>query len=153
MYSKSTLGCDRRTRKRGALMLTPILVLVAWTLIIWVWMTATRIPAMKKMGIEPQEAVHSEGLAGLPSKVRQVADNYNHLLEQPTIFYALAIFTHLAGTVDALNIQLAWAYVALRVVHSLIQCTTNIVMHRFIVFELSTLVLVGLTIRNILAVF
>lgn len=133
-------------------MLTPILALVSWTLFIWIWMYATRIPAMKKAGIEPQEAAFPGSLHSLPGKVRQVADNYNHLHEQPTVFYALAAYTHLAGATDELNVQLAWAYVGLRVVHSLIQCTINNVMGRFITFKLSSIVLIVIAVRNIMAV-
>lgn len=133
-------------------MLTPILALVSWSLVIWLWMTFTRIPAMKKAHIKPQEAKHTEDLHNLPSEVRQISDNYNHLLEQPTIFYALCIFGHLAGTVTALDMQLAWAYVAIRVLHSLVQCTYNLVMHRFMLFEISTLVLVVMAVRSILAI-
>ncbi len=132
-------------------MLTPILALVAWSLVIWLWMTFTRIPAMKKAHIHPQEAKHTEALHCLPSEIRQISDNYNHLLEQPTIFYALCVYGHLVGTVSALDIQLAWAYVAIRVVHSLVQCTYNRVMHRFMLFEISTIVLVVMVVRNILA--
>lgn len=134
-------------------MLTPILALVSWTLIIWIWMYATRIPAMKKADINPQDAAHPGALDVLPSKVRQIANNYNHLHEQPTIFYALVVYTHLAGAADALNIQLAWAYVGLRVMHSLIHCTSNHVMSRFILFKLSSLVLIALAVRNITAAF
>lgn len=134
-------------------MLTPILILVTWTLVVWLWMTATRLPAMKKAHIKPQEAKHTEGLHALPSEVRQVADNYNHILEQPTIFYALCVYMHLAGVASMLDTQLAWAYVAVRVVHSLVQCTYNLVMHRFILFEISTLILVVMAVRGLMAAF
>jgi len=80
-----------------------------------------------------------------------VADNYNHLMEQPTIFYALVFYIVLAGHSDALHIYMAWAYVGLRVVHTLIQCTVNIVMARFAVFTLSTIVLMIMVGRELLA--
>lgn len=121
--------------------LTPVLALVVWSLIIWVWMYATRLPAMQKAGIRPDDARHPGSLDGLPASARQVADNYNHLMEQPTLFYALAFFTFLVGHDSQLAINLAWAYVILRVVHSLIQCTVNRVMWRFTVFSLGTVVL------------
>jgi len=122
-------------------MLTPVLALIVLTLIVWIWMYATRIPAMQKAKIDPQTAAHPGSLNVLPSSARRVADNYNHLLEQPTIFYALVFLIVLAGHSDALYIDLAWAYVGLRVVHTLIQCTVNIVNLRFLVFALSTIVL------------
>ena len=124
--------------------LTPVLVLILWTLVIWVWMYATRIPAMNKAGIKPNEAQAKGSLDVLPQSVRQVADNYNHLMEQPTIFYALVFFTYLAGHETDTTVMMAWAYVALRIVHSLIQVTVNRVMWRFGVFALASLALFAL---------
>ncbi len=132
-------------------MLTPVLALVVWSLIVWVWMYATRIPAMQAAKIDPEAARAAGALNVLPLKVRQVADNYNHLMEQPTIFYALVFYVVLAGHTDQLGIYLAWGYVALRVVHSLIQCTANVVMARFAVFALSTLLLMVMAVREVVA--
>ena len=132
--------------------LAPIVALVLWTLVVWVWMYATRIPAMQKAKIDPQEAARTRVL-DLPPEIMWVSDNYNHLMEQPTIFYATAFAAQLAGQSNGLDVGLAWAYVILRVVHSLIQCTVNVVMARFAVFSLSTIVLAILAIRVALAVF
>ena len=132
-------------------MLVPVLALIVLTLIVWIWMYATRIPAMQQAKIDPQSAAHPGSLDVLPSSARRVADNYNHLLEQPTIFYALAFVIVLSGRTDALNVELAWAYVGLRVVHTLIQCTVNIVNLRFLVFALSTIVLMVMTARAVMA--
>ncbi len=117
-------------------MLLPVAALVAWTLIMAVWMLATRIPAMRKARMHPQKAVHtdSDAMQTLPSEVRQVADNYNHLMEQPTIFYAVALVIAISGEAAAIDVGLAWAYVALRVAHSVWQATKNIVMIRFYIF-------------------
>lgn len=133
-------------------LLAPVLALVLWTLVIWIWMYATRIPAMQKAGIDPQSAARARSL-DLPPQVMQIADNYNHLLEQPTIFYATAIAAQIAGQADLANMVLAWTYVGTRVVHSLVQCTVNIVVWRFAIFTLSTLVLAALAIRTAVAVF
>lgn len=131
--------------------LTPVLALVCWTLIVWVWMYATRLPAFQSAGIKPQEAKHP-GTYGdrLPSGVRAVADNYNHLMEQPTIFYAIVFYTYLSGAEDPVNIALAWGYVGLRVLHSFIQNTVNIVALRFLVFSLSTFCLAGIAIQQVM---
>ena len=131
--------------------LLPALVLVAWTLVVWAWMYATRIPAMQKAGIPPQAARFTSDLSGLPDGPRQVAANYNHLMEQPTIFYATVVILQLLQAADGLNVGLAWAYVSLRVVHSLIQNTVNIVMARWLVFTVSTLVLGVMVLRGIAA--
>jgi len=131
-------------------MLTPVLALIVLSLLVWIWMYATRIPAMQRAGIDPQNARHPGSLDGLPSSARQVADNYNHLMEQPTIFYALVFYIVLAGHSDAFGIYLAWSYVGLRVLHTLIQCTVNNVTMRFSVFALSTLVLMAMAAREVM---
>ena len=132
--------------------LLPVLALIVWSLIVWAWMYALRIPAMQKAGIRPDDARHPGSLDALPASARQVADNYNHLMEQPTIFYALAFFVVLAGHDGGFAVTLAWAYVGLRVVHSLIQNTVNRVMLRFLVFSISTLVLIVWAVRELMAV-
>ena len=132
--------------------LLPVLALIVWSLIVWAWMYALRIPAMQKAGIRPDDARHPGSLDALPASARQVADNYNHLMEQPTIFYALAFFVVLAGHDGGLAVTLAWAYVGLRVLHSLIQNTINRVMLRFLVFSISTIVLIVWAVRELMAV-
>ena len=131
--------------------LTPILALIVWTFVLWFWLYATRIPAMRAVGLDKFK--RKEDLRELPIRVQNVADNYNHLHEQPTIFYALAIYSHLAGTADSINVALAWTYVAIRIVHSLIQSTSNVVPVRFVVFAVGSLVLLVMTIRNVVALF
>jgi len=134
-------------------MLTPMLALIVWTFVMWFWLYATRLPAMRAAGIDPTRIKRKGDLDPLPVPVQQVADNYNHLHEQPTVFYALVVYTHLAGLPDELNIGLAWGYVGLRVVHSLIQCTSNFVPVRFVVFAVASLLLMVITVRNVLALF
>jgi hypothetical protein len=133
--------------------LTPVLALILWTFVIWLWMYATRLPAMRSAGIDPARIKRKGDLDPLPVAVQQIADNYNHLHEQPTVFYALAFYTHLAGVADPTYVALAWAYVGLRVAHSLIQCTWNFVPVRFFVFSASTIVLIVIAVRNVLALF
>ena len=87
-------------------MLAPVLALVAWTFVMWVWMYATRIPAIQRANVDMRELSRTGTKLELPAKVSRVADNYNHLHEQPTIFYALALATQLAGTADGVAIGL-----------------------------------------------
>lgn len=134
-------------------MLTPVFALVLWTLMIWIWMYATRIPAMQKAKIDPQSAIHPGSLSSLPTSARVVADNYNHLHEQPVIFYALAFYSHLVGVADELNIWLAWGYVGFRIIHSLVQIIVKKVTLRFGVFVIGTLVLMVIALRNLWALF
>jgi hypothetical protein len=141
----------RRSTHMQMSILTPILALVCWTFVLWFWLYATRIPALRAAKIDPAKLKQKQDLDVLPVKVRQVADNYNHLHEQPTVFYALAIYSHLVGVHDELNVWLAWTYVAVRVLHSLIQCTSNFVPLRFSVFTLGSLVLMVIAARNVIA--
>jgi hypothetical protein len=136
-----------------ATMMAPVLALILWTFVIWIWMYATRLPAMRAARIDATKIKRKADLDPLPTKVQQIADNYNHLHEQPTVFYALAIYSHLVGVIDPLNVWLAWVYVALRIVHSVIQCTVNFVPLRFVVFAGSTIVLMVIAARNALALF
>jgi hypothetical protein len=128
-------------------MLAPILALVGWTFVMWFWMYATRIPAMQRAQVDMAELTRTNGPLVLPAEVARVADNYNHLHEQPTIFYALALAAQLAGAADPINIGLAWAYVALRVVHSFVQATRNVIPIRFAVFALGSFTLMALLVR------
>jgi hypothetical protein len=131
--------------------LTPILALIAWTFVLWFWMYATRIPAMRAAGLDPWQVSRKQDMDVLPQSVQQIRDNYHHLHEQPTVFYALALYSHVAGTADATNVMLAWSYVGLRILHSLIQCTHNFIPLRFTVFALASLVIMAMTARNVIA--
>jgi hypothetical protein len=135
-------------------LLGPVVALVAWTLVMWLWMYATRIPAIVKarMRLDPN-APRGEQMATLPPRVRWKADNYNHLMEQPTIFYPVVLALAVMGDTSTVSLALAWAYVALRVVHSLWQALSNVIQVRFALFALSTLPLIGLTWRAAQAVF
>jgi len=134
----------------------PIAALAAWTMVMWVWMYITRIPAMTAAKVDADELVRQGGQTLddlLPAKTQWKAHNYNHLHEAPTVFYAVALALALIGQGDGLNATLAWAYVGLRIVHSLVQVTINKVMVRFLIFSLSSLVLMALTLHLVLAVF
>ena len=127
--------------------LKPVIALTIWTMVMWIWMYATRIPAMQKLRIAPDSLVQQgaptlEQL--LPASVSWKAQNYNHLHEAPTVFYAVALTLALAGAGSGTAEALAWAYVSLRIVHSLVQATVNRVILRFSVFVLSSLVLIAL---------
>ena len=134
--------------------LMPVLALILWSLIIWCIMYARRIPAMQKARIAPDRARSPDGewKSKLPERAQFAAHNYNHLMEQPTIFYALMFAAVLMEATTPLALYLAWTYVGLRIAHSLVQITSNKVMLRFGLFTLSTLALIAMTIRTILKV-
>ncbi|WOK36642.1 MAPEG family protein [Sphingomonas sp. C3-2] len=134
--------------------LQPVVALILWSMIIWAWMYATRLPAMRRAGValDPDKPPR-ELTAGLPATVRWKADNYNHLMEQPTLFYAVALTLALLGAGSGLNAMIAWGYVALRIVHSLVQVLGNRIALRFGVFMLASFCLIALAIRAAMIVF
>ena len=135
-------------------MLAPVIALALWTHLIWAWMYATRLPAMRKAKMRPDSlAPRGEQMSQLPPEVRWKADNYNHLMEQPTVFYAVAISLAVLGDASWITLSLGWAYVALRVLHSLVQTLVNKIELRFALFALSSLVLIAMTVRAALLVF
>jgi len=126
--------------------LAPVVALVAWSMLMWLWMYVTRIPAMSRMRMRlDPNAPRGEQMDQLPASVRWKADNYNHLMEQPTLFYAICLTLALLGLGDGSNLLLAWAYVGLRVLHSLVQALFNRIELRFALFMLGSLALIGLT--------
>ena len=140
----------------GMDILRPVVALAAWTMVMWLWMYATRIPAMNAAKVDPDSLAHDPEATLdklLPPQVQWKTHNYNHLHEAPTVFYAIALVLAIVGQGDGLNAQFGWAYVALRVIHSLVQATVNKVVVRFVVFVLSSLVLVALIVHAAIAVF
>lgn len=126
--------------------LHPIAALAVWTMIMWLWMYVTRIPAMGKVaGLDAGKMVGGIGAdldKVLPGKIQWIAHNYNHLHEAPTVFYAVTLLLAITGNGDGFNAHVAWAYVFLRVAHSLVQVLWNRVVVRFGLFVLSSIALI-----------
>ena len=140
----------------GMAILQPVVALATWTMVMWFWMYATRIPAIGSAKVDLDAMVRDPETSlddVLPVGVQWKAHNYNHLHEAPTVFYAIAIVLSVIGQGDGLNAQLGWAYVALRVVHSLVQATINKVTLRFALFAMSSLVLIALVARAVMVMF
>jgi len=135
--------------------LGPAAVLVLWSLVVLLWMTSTRFPAFAKAGINvantPRGARYADVEQNMPAKVNWVSHNYTHLMEQPTIFYAAVVILALAGDGSGINAAMAWAYVGIRIVHSIWQATVNIISVRITLFTLSTLCLWVLAINAVRA--
>ena len=130
--------------------LAPVVALVAWSLVMMLWMYITRMPAMRRAGISLEGRVGSRGkdLDGVvDDQVQWKSHNYNHLMEQPTLFYAVALSLAILGDGDPGTLAFAWAYVGLRIAHSLVQATVNIVKYRFLLFALASVALILLTLR------
>ena len=130
----------------------PLFVVALLNTVMWIWMYATRIPAMSKAGIDPQNAT-KESMQNLPPDVVRVADNYNHLFEQPTLFYAVVLSIALLGHIDSVAVGCAWAFAGLRVAHSLVQATVNHITLRFTLFSLSWIALAIMILRESSRIF
>ena len=133
----------------------PIVALVAWSLLMMLWVYATRFPAMKRAGISLKGRVGSRpgALDGVvEDQVQWKAHNYNHLMEQPTLFYAICLTLALMGQGGGFNLYLAWGYVGLRIAHSLVHAVTNVVRHRFLLFSAASLCLFALTLHAGMAI-
>jgi hypothetical protein len=129
--------------------LAPVVALVAWTLVIMLWMAIARRRAFAQLGINWGNIPRGSRGANLDGKAPDEAlwpsHNYNHLMDQRSIFYAIALTLALMDFGGGINYYLAWGYVGFRVVHSIVQCTVNIVAIRFPLFLLASLCLIGLT--------
>ncbi|MDK2761239.1 MAG: MAPEG family protein [Sphingopyxis sp.] len=135
--------------------LAPGAVLALWTLIMLAWTAIARFRAFSRVGLDLKAAppggrgVDLEGV--LPPLANWKSHNYTHLCEQPTVFYAVIVFLHLSGGDTDMTRGLAWAYVVLRIIHSLWQSTVNRVPVRFAIFSLATLCLVALSALAVIA--
>lgn len=134
----------------------PAIALVLWSLVMLAWLAAARLPAMAKAGLELGSLVGSRGvnLEGvIPDRANWKSHNYAHLMEQPTLFYATVVILGVVGAGDGINLQLAWAYVVLRMAHSLVQALWNRVAVRFLLFSASSVALLLLAVNAARATF
>lgn len=154
LYSHQTNDNEVLEMLESVELLKPVVVLVAWSMVMLFWMLATRVPAMKaaKIKLIPG-AAYDEKMAALPGSVKWKADNYNHLMEQPTLFYALAILLAIIGGGDSVTLIAAWSYTGLRVCHSLVQALGNKIEIRFLLFVLSNVALLVMLVNAMCLLF
>lgn len=133
-----------------AQILAPAAVLIVWSLIVLFWMAGKRLPAMKQAGGglgKAKPGGRGQDLEGvLPDRINWPSHNYAHLMEQPTLFYASVLILAIMGAA-AIDVLLAWTYVAVRIIHSLWQILVNTIPLRFLLFMISTLALFVLALR------
>tara|TARA_Y100001980_G_C14248222_1_gene94284 strand:+ start:47 stop:448 length:402 start_codon:yes stop_codon:yes gene_type:complete len=128
-------------------LLTPVFTLVLWTFVITLIMAYGRVKFTK----DPQDAAHTKDLKGMmPAWVERTADNYNHLFEQPVAFYVVILSIALINNIEPLMVQLAWAFVIVRIIHSLVQLTINIVLLRFAIFAIGWLIIAFMAFSQLL---
>lgn len=133
--------------------LAPAAVLVLWSMIVLLWMITARFSAFTKAGVDLSKAEpgvrYQEIEPSMPAPVNWKSHNYTHLMEQPTLFYAAAVILAVAGDTATINVTLAWAYVALRIGHSIWQCSVNTIPVRVSLFALSTICLLLLAVNAV----
>ncbi|MFT6529408.1 MAG: hypothetical protein ACJAZB_001051 [Psychrosphaera sp.] len=135
-------------------LLQPVMVVALLTLAITLWVLFTRIPAMVRLRIHPQKVQDTSNFKDLlPPEINRISNNYNNLFEQPTLFYAVAGVIAILGHVDIIHVYCAWAYAVLRIVHSLVQATVDIVRLRFAIFVLSWITLAIMIVRESITIF
>jgi len=135
-------------------LIAPVMALVLWSIVMLIWLMSLRLPALMKLKIPPEQARGGRGSdldRILPRELNWPAHNYAHLMEQPTLFYATVIGLAVLGQGTPLNVGLAWAYVAIRILHSLWQATVNSIPVRFGLFLLSSIALGVLAIHGLIA--
>jgi len=133
--------------------LGPAAVLILWSLVVLMWMVAARLSGFAKAGVVlrdiPRGTRYADVEQDMPEKVNWVSHNYTHLMEQPTIFFAVIAILAITGDSSATSLAAAWGYVGLRIAHSLWQGLVNIVKIRTILFTLSTICLCVLSINAV----
>lgn len=136
-------------------LLLPAALLILWSLVVLLWMAVKRFSAFKvaniNLGTVPPGGRGQDLEGVLPREINWPSHNYTHLMEQPTLFYATVLILAVAGQANDMNATLAWVYVLLRIAHSVWQITINRIPVRFLLFLLSTLVLIALAVRTLLA--
>jgi hypothetical protein len=123
-------------------LLPPLLAMMGLTATVWLFMYVRRLGYMLAKGIDAQDVSTPQKMAALiPEAVERPANNLRNLFELPVLFYALCLLLTHMGWAQALDVQLAWAFVGLRALHSLVHCTINYVNARFAFYVLSSLAL------------
>jgi hypothetical protein len=132
-------------------LLGPVVALIAWTLIVMLWMFVARGRQFRQLGVTLDNIPIGARGTDLEGKGDERAQwkshNYNHLMEQPTIFYAIVFALILMNLDHPINVWLAWGYVVFRIIHSIVQGTVNVVKYRFLFFLLASLCLLSLTVH------
>ena len=112
----------------------PMLGMFVLTFVVWVYMYAKRIPFITQNELGPDELTPARLAELSPPAVANPSDNLKNLFEMPVLFYATCLYLYVTGQVDSVYVTAAWAFTALRFVHSAVHCTVNIVLLRFWIY-------------------
>ena len=130
----------------------PMLAMMVLTLFVWLYMFIQRVgyDNANKLDIESMKSPQDVATL-IPPESSSASNNFKNLFEIPVLFYVICLYLMVSGQVDQTHVYCAWLFVGLRGVHSLIHCSYNRVMHRFVVYLLSALALWVMVVRAFLA--
>lgn len=113
----------------------PFLAMLLLTLAVWVYMYVRRLAFIGRSGIAAQELATPERAAAvIPESAHYPAHNLRNLFELPVVFYALSLYLFVTGAVDAAYVTAGWLFFVFRLIHSVIHCTVNVVVLRFLAY-------------------
>jgi hypothetical protein len=125
--------------------LEPALAMVVLTFVVWVVMYVLRLGYISTKKLDVQLLSSPEKMsAALPERVNNAANNLKNLFEVPVLFYVVCFYIAVAGISSEILVTLAWTYVSLRALHSLVHCSVNIVKLRFTFYFVSCVVLISM---------
>ena len=132
----------------------PFFATLFLTFLVWVYMYIRRIHFITSSKLSPKDLAVPGALAQLsPPSVSNPSDNLKNLFEIPVLFYALVLYLFVTHQVDTVYVTAAWAFVALRALHSAVHCTFNLVLLRFYLYLFGTLAVGFIAVRAALAYF
>ena len=131
----------------------PVFAMMLLTIAVWAYMYAKRIPFINSLDLEPEQITPAELARRSPPAVSNPSDNLRNLFEVPILFYAICVYLFVTQSVDSAYVIAAWAYFVLRLIHSAVHCTINIVILRFIIYALSCACLFLMILRASLSHF
>lgn len=127
---------------------SPVFIMMLLTMAVWIYMYAKRIPFLNSIDLEPNQITPTELSRLSPPSVSNPSDNLKNLFEVPLIFYALTLYLYITNQVDSIYLWASWVFVSFRVLHSLVHCTINIVMLRFVLYVISSVSVFFILLRS-----
>lgn len=136
----------------GDAIFLPMLATMTLTAMVWFYMYARRIPAMRRARVSVQTYTTPDKVNEvLPEEINYSANNLKNLFEIPILFYGLCLYLNVSANVDIAYVVAAWLFFVFRVLHSIVHCGSNIVMLRFYLYVASALALWFMLGRALLA--
>ena len=130
----------------------PLLGMMTLTMAVWVLMFVKRMSYITANKLDAQDMKTPEQVQQLiPDEVAAPSHNLKNLFELPVVFYAICLYLVVAIQVDDIHYYCAWVFLVFRVIHSIIHCSYNQVMHRFAAYLISLIALWVMVVRTLVA--